>query len=306
MAARHRQRNLDFAARRRQHEARAVAIGPNVARADVGAGLEADADDAAAVCALDEIRRERIVGIDDRRAIGSQGIVDRGLGVGDAEQAAHPFQVGRRDVVDQRHVRPRDRGQVGDIAGLARTHLVHRESRVVRRVQHRQRQADLVVAVAGIGVGATCLVKDRQQQGLHAGLAIAAGDRQHPGRTFALHRGGEIAQRALGIGHHDLRDRSRDLARDECGDAAAAGCGRDMVVTVEILALQRDEQGLAPLRQRAGIGGDGIDGAIRADHPATGHIRDPGEQPRLHARLRRSSRAVAVSSNGCLMPLISW
>ena len=103
--------------------------------------------------ALGEIRRERIVGVDHRDAVGRQRVVDRGLGIGDTEQAAHALQVRRRDVVDQRHVGAHDGGEVGDVAGLAGAHFVDGEGGVVGRVDHRQRQADLVVAVARVGVG---------------------------------------------------------------------------------------------------------------------------------------------------------
>ena len=40
--------------------------------------------------------------------------------------------------------------QVGDVAGLAGAHFVDRELRVFRRIEHGQRQADLVVAIAGL------------------------------------------------------------------------------------------------------------------------------------------------------------
>ena len=46
--------------------------------------------------------------------------------------------------------------------------------------------------------------------------------------------------------------------------------------------------------------------AIRANQPACSGLRDPCERARGHWRLRSNSRAVAVSSNGCLMPWISW
>ena len=71
-------------------------------RGDVGGGVEPETNEAAAVRAFGEIRRERIVGIDHRDAVGGQRVVDRALGVGDAEQAAHAFQVRGRDVVDER------------------------------------------------------------------------------------------------------------------------------------------------------------------------------------------------------------
>ena len=121
-----------------------------------------------------------------------------------------------RDVVDHADVRPRDGGEVGDVARLAGAHLVDGELRVFGRVQHRQRQADLVVAVARRWRRcAPARSQDRQRQRLDAGLAVAAGDRDDLAGaaldTAALHRGREVGQRALGVGDDHLRRSTRRL-----------------------------------------------------------------------------------------------
>src|SRR3546814_7735267 len=67
--------------------------------------------------------------------------------------------------------------------------------------------ADLVVAVARVAVRAAGALQDRQHQRLDAGLAVAAGDGDHPGGAGVLHRRGERGQRALGVGDQHLRDR---------------------------------------------------------------------------------------------------
>ncbi|KAG1069889.1 hypothetical protein G6F40_017609 [Rhizopus arrhizus] len=52
-----------------------------------------------------------IIDVDHCHAIGRQRRVDRALGDRHAKQAAHPFQMGRCDVVDQRVARAGDIGQ---------------------------------------------------------------------------------------------------------------------------------------------------------------------------------------------------
>ena len=315
MATRHRQRDRRFALRRDQHEARAFRIQHDVARGHVGIRIQREADQAMAVGAFLEIRCECVIGIDRRHAVGRQRIVDGGLGVGDAQQTTHALDVRRGDVVHQRHVRTDDVGEVGDVARLAGAHFVDGVQRVFRRIQHRQRQTDLVVAIARRGVGAAGLAlrrdrsfQDRERQRLHAGLAVAAGHRQHLCSARALHRCGQRRQRALGIRDHDLRNRHIRLPRDQRGACAACLRLRDVIVAVEMLAFQRDEQrrrggiGVEP----AGVGGPRIDGQIGADEMSVHSLGDAREQQRHHARASSAARAVAVSSNGYWMPSISW
>ncbi len=123
--------------------------------------------------------------------------------------------------------------------------------------------------------------------------------------AFALHGGGEVGQRALGIGDDDLRDVRVDHARDQrSGDAGLRGLA-DVVVTVEALALERDEQRRPTLGQGAGVGGDGLDGAVRTVQEAAGHARDVGEQARRSPggppalRGRPACRRTGVARPGC-------
>ena len=97
------------------------------------------------------------------------------------------------------------------------------------------------------------LVEDRQQQRLHRGLAVAAGDRQHASVAQALHRTGERSQRQRRIGDDHLRCVDVEFARDQRGHAAAIDRRAHMVMAVELFASQRDEQRIAA-RQRARVG----------------------------------------------------
>ena len=179
-----------------------------------------------------------------------------------------------------------DVGQVGDVARLAGTHLVDGIVGIFRCIDHRQRQADLVVAVARIGVDHLVrvlghLLQDRQQQALHAGLAVAAGDREHLGATVTLHAGGDPGQCQFAVGHQHLRqfDRQQALDQQRTGTARLR-VGRE-VMAVETLTAQRDVQ--ATGAQVAGVIADRIDGHVVAVDLAAGPVCDQRKQGALHA-----------------------
>ena len=57
-------------------------------------------------------------------------------------------------------------------------------------------------------------IRDRHQC-LDAGLAVAAGHREHLGRAGTLQATGERAQRQLRVRDHDLRDVDFDFVRHQ-------------------------------------------------------------------------------------------
>ena len=305
MQARQGQIDADLARLRDQHELRTRKPGAHVACAHIGWRIQPETQHAPVLRALDEGQCERVVGIDHGNTIHRQGLIDRALGLGHTLQAAHAFQMSGGDVVDQGHRRRRDRGEISNVAGLACTHLVDRVVRIVRCRKHRQRQTDFIVAVAGIRVGGTQLTQNRMQQGFDRRLAIAAGHCQHAGRALALHRSGKFAQGALGVFDHHLRDRGIDLARHQRGHAATGGGSGHMRMPVEGFALERDEERRPALRQSARVGCHCINRTIHTDQATVGRLRNPREQARRHACLRRQSRATSASSNGCLTPFTS-
>ena len=251
-----------------------------------------------------EERREGVVGVDHRDAVVGQRLVDRALGLGDAPQAAHALHVRRRDVVHQRHLRRHDRSEVGDVARLARAHFVHGELRVLRRVEHGQRQADLVVAIARVAVGAAGSREHAGDQRLHRGLAIAAGERDHDRGASLLHASGDLAQRFLGVGAEHARQLGLHVAMQQQRGGAVGGGLRGEIVAVEVLAAQRHEQ--RARRQLAAVGGDGLDRGVGAQVPAFGPGGELRERDRPHARASSSSFATLKSSKGVRTPLISW
>ncbi len=320
MAARQRQRNLCLALRRHQGELRTARVQTQLPRSDLGTGLHAKAQHAAslhrlALQLLLEPHAECVVGVDHRHTPGGQCGVDGALGLCDAEQAAQAFQMRGRDVVDQCHMRLRNLGEIGDIARLARAHFVDRNVRIVGRRKHRQRQADLVVAVARRGVHGGAIHapgfgQDRQQQRLDAGLAVGAGQRKHTRGAVALHAGGDARQRQLGVVHHHLRHAQR---RQQAFDQHTAGTTRHRlggeVVPIEALAAQRHIQ--AAVGERAGVVADRIDHGVVAVQLAAGPMGNQRQGRELHGRtpntVRGSSACAATraSSKACRTPATS-
>ena len=300
VAAGHRQFHGGLALRRDQQETAAIVGQRDVTCAHIRAVIQAEAHHVVRTCTLHEVRREAVVGIHHRDAAVAQVVIDRGLGVGDLQQAAHALQMRGRHVVDQANIRRRNRGEIGDVARCAGAHLVDREACIFRRIQHRQRHADFVVAVAGRGIGLARLRQHRFGQRLDAGLAIAAGDRDHAGiTTRALHCSRKCRQCTPGVVDDDLAHIGTSLMRHQHGHTATRNRLRNMRMAVEILALQCHEQRRAGARQRARIGGHGIDQTVTAQQAATGGLRDPCERARRHAPcLRSASRATSASTNG--------
>ncbi|MNN20000.1 hypothetical protein D3C81_1332590 [compost metagenome] len=309
-----------LALRRDQREACALGTQHKVAGAHIGAVLQAETQHLATCRRPDEMlfeeRCERIVGIDHRHAVFRQRRVDGAFGGGHAQQAAHALKVRSGDVVDQRIMRVRDVGQVRNVTELAGAHFVHGVVGIFRRVDHRQRQADFIVAVARRGVDLTAfhlrgMLQDRQQQALDAGLAVAAGDGEHAGGAVVLHRRCNLCQRQFGIGDHDLRHVLRLQRVHQQGTGATGDGVGGKHVAVETLTAQRDIQTAGA--ERAGVIADGVDGHVFTVDLATGPMGDQRQRSALHertswptaARANSARDATSVSSKGCLIPAIS-
>ncbi len=230
-----------------------------------------------------------------------------GVRLRDALDGAQQLEVLGADVRDDGDVGPGDRGQVGDVARLARAHLVDGETCVFGRVQHRQRQADLVVAVARVGVGLAGARQDAEQQGFHRGLAVAAGQRHHHGRPALLHAGGEFAQRFFGVGAQHLGQCAVDFALHEQGHGAAFERLGGVVVAVVALAAQRDEE--AAGHHAAAVDAHGRELDVGAEVAAFDPAGGLGKRDRPHRPASRACsrpRATCRSSNGCFTPATSW
>ena len=123
------------------------------------------------------------------------------LFVGDAVLRTEKLDVRCADGGDEADVRRGDVGEVGDLARMVRAHLDDEEVGVGRTVQHRQRQAEIVVEIAGRGVGLEASgAQKRRRQLLDGGLAGRARN-AHDLRLQGLAIGpGEIAEAQARIG----------------------------------------------------------------------------------------------------------
>ena len=177
-----------------------------------------------------------------------------------------------------------------------------------RQAQQGQRQANVVVEVAGGGqhrVGAGVATQNRRQHFLDRGLAVGAGDANAQRRQAERPAGGQPAQGQAGVLYLDQAGAGQVKIRaHQRGRALGDNLG-DEVVGVEAFALQGDEQiagtGLAA------IGHYAQDVAVRAAQSAPGQFG--GLQQRHHARSPQAvsaSSATRKSENGRLTPAMSW
>ncbi|EWS52529.1 hypothetical protein X551_04683 [Methylibium sp. T29] len=262
-------------------------------------------------------RGMRVVGREDRRAVGAQRLDHRSVLAGHRLDAGHEFLVLALGVVDQRDRRRGHARELGDLADVVHAQLDDRRAvpgvGVLAQPQQRERHADVVVEVA---LGRECRVADPGAQDArdhlrHGGLAVAAGhgdQRQaHAGAPVRAQR----AERGAAVGH--VQPGQAGLGEAVLGDRRHCAGGtrlRQEVVRVEALALERNEQVTGA--QRAGI-------AVHAQQ-RRGRVADERRarqqrmrQPQVHhhahdanPRAASACRASATSENGCLTPAISW
>jgi hypothetical protein len=250
-----------------------------------------------------EIGGEGIVGIDHGDAVGRQRGVDRALGLGHALDAAQALEMRRRHVVDQRHARTRDGGQISDITRLACAHLEHRVARVLAHVEQAQWQTDFIVLITLRGVRGANAGEDRCAQVLHRGLAAGPGDADHLGRAARTRRAGQIAQRTQRVADLHLRQSRIHAARHQRAGRACSHGLCQIIVAIDALTGQRHEQHarLQCARIRAGathLRRGTMQAAVRPHrHFIEAHVQ--------HGRASSAARATARSSKGRVVPAIS-
>ena len=169
---------------------------------------------------------------------------------GDVGDAFHELLMFALSVVDERDRRLRDARQLGGLSGMVHTDLEHCDAMRCPQTEHRQRQADLIVEIAG---GRKHLLRtsfdaqDCRGHLLDRSLAVAADDGDDRQGEPATPERGKRAQRRKRIG--DREQAPCDMARNRgCaigGNNRAGGttceCLSDEIMAVEALALDRDE-----------------------------------------------------------------
>ncbi len=194
----------------------------------------------------------------------------------DAFERAEEFEVAVRDGDDDREVGHGAVGERFEFAVMVGPGL--QDGDAVARVEAEQilRQPDLVVGVA-LGRqhadGVHRVLEDRPQGFLRAGLAAGAGQQDDlQVREAHAVEPGDALERRHGRGDDDRRNAGRELFEFRFLDAEERCAVRDglreVVVSVELFAGEREEEGVAG--GFAGVGEDGVDhcGRVVADEAA--------------------------------------
>ena len=270
-----------------------VALRAHLVRHEIGRLLEPERQHALRGARIAPLRRERVVGIDDRDAFGGQRAEHLALALRDAGEAAESFQVRRARVGHDADGRLRETREVRDLADVIRAHLDDGVAMLGRQLQQHQRHADVIVEIAARDQRLALARQDRADQLLRGRLAVAAGDADQRNVELPSPLARECRQRAERIGCHDLRDLRSERALDDRGGRTALRGRCDEVVAVEARTAQRDEQraGL----QRARIGGDAAERAVVADDLPGCVANQLAQAPRHHERCSSTARATSRS-----------
>ncbi len=126
-------------------------------RADRRRSIQTEIDDPSAWIQPNPIVGMGIVAVDDGHPGRAQSLENLALGARHAGHVAEPFQMTGTGIVDDRHVRPSQSGQIGDLAMMVGAHLDHRIAMFRIQAQQGQRHADIVVEVALGGQGRSTL-----------------------------------------------------------------------------------------------------------------------------------------------------
>ena len=203
----------------------------------------------------------------------------------------------------------RDVREIGDLALVVHAQLDRAPAVRLAHAQERERQADVVVEVAGSGEDrafALAAAQDGSEHLLHRGLAVRAHHGDERGTEAQPPVPRQRAERKPRIVDHG--DRQRKLAAVVALDERRCGLRRGRfckkLVSVEALAAQRDKKLVGA--QRARIRRHAAEARIGPAHAAAEHRRRFRELH--HARLLRASasRATAASENARRSPAISW
>ena len=165
------------------------------------------------------------------------------LAAPDPFRAAEALEMGASDVGQDAVVGFGDRGQTGDLAAGAGSHLDDPEFGVGSHGEQRERHADVVVEVAPGGVEGEAAAENAARELLGRGLAVAACDGEDRDAQRAAVGAGQLlqgAERIIDDEHPCIRARCRRVV----GDGPCGPLGKGLVheaVAVERGAAQREE-----------------------------------------------------------------
>ena len=197
---------------------------------------------------------------------------------------------GAIDVITPRS-RPRDPGEVADLAGAAHRHLRHDDLGLGLDPAERERQADLVVEAVRRRDGAQAGAQERREDVLRRRLPDRAGDRHDASIAAGADGTAQRGERGVRVVGHERRRR-----------AARAG-----VVEERLAARDGDEEVARPDPARVDLdAGDGVGVALEPAQRERPHL---GERQRDQVRASnafrasfaasRSSKGIVRSANSC-------
>ena len=196
-----------------------------------------------------------LAGYEGAAAVRGQVVEQLALAAAHPLRAAEAFEVRTADVGQDAVVGLGDRGQQGDFAASAGSHLDHAEPCVAGHGEQRERHADVVVEVTARGVDLEAFGQHAAHQLLGRGLAVAARygeyrDRQ-PAAVFAC----QLLQcpERVADQHHTVVGDGCRVVHDGIGRAFFQRLRRE-AVAVERRAAQGEEDGISP--DVARVGGD--------------------------------------------------
>ena len=181
--------------------------------------------------------------------------------------------------------------------------LHHREALLLQTTEG-EGQADVVVEVAAGGQSVAYPRQDGGQHLLHRGLAVAAGDRHHPGTGGLAPERTEPPQPRSGVLHPQAGQGPAGAAVHQ--GAGGAGFGRlfQEVVAVETGTVQRHEEVAGP--EAAAVAAHpahlGV-GAVQYRRQLPGQL---AESEADHASSSSQRRTCSRSLNGCFRSPTCW
>ena len=267
-------------------------------------------------------RSALVLPVEDGDPVGAEALEDLGLGGRDLVHGLEELEVHGGHHGDDGHVRPRDRGQLAQLARRGHPQLQHRVAVLGGEAQQREGQPVLVVEVP-------LRLQDRAPRGeergrhlLGRGLARGAGDGNHGDGRPRPHVAAEVLEGLRRVPHRDHRHARRqlDVAVDHRAPRAPLRRLGDEVVAVEARPRHGHEE-------LAGGEGARVDGHARERRPRVaghaagrprGHVFE-GQGARLlahgspphhlagrEARRDRTSRATCRSSKGTVRSRSTW
>lgn len=173
----------------------------------------------------------------------------------DPFEATETFEMGAAHIGDESKVWVGDAAEVGNLAGMAGPHLYDGNLCVGGDGEEREGHTEVVVEVAGGGMGAVAFGQDGVDKFLGSGLAVGASNAYEGDRELAAVVSGKLLKGGEHVWHHDASvvDFVLRVADDAKGGTLFQCLGRESVA-VEGLPLEGEEEAAGGNLPR--VGGD--------------------------------------------------